>query len=476
MAVVGGGIAGLSAARRLLLGRPDLDVVVLDAADRVGGKLRLAEVGGVEVDVGAESLLFRRPEAVDLAREVGLGDDLEHPATYAARVWSRGARRPLPRSVMGVPGDQASLEESGLLSAEGLRRALAEPDLPETDVERLIAAGEDVGVGELVAARFGDEVVDRLLEPLLGGVYAGEARRLSLRACTPQVLALTDQGTSLTAAAASVLAAPASQVPVFAGLRGGVGRLPAALAADLQRRGATVRTGVTVREVTRTPSGFRLTTGPAPAPEHLDVDAVVLATPATPSSRLLAHLLPSAAGALGGIAYASSAVVTFALEAGSDGADVPLEGSGFLVPPVEGRLVKAATFSRRKWSWVHEAGATADRPVALIRVSVGRVGEEHHLQVDDEQLVRRCLVDLTAALGAPLPAVVDARVTRWGGGLPQYAPGHLDLVASVRDQVAGVAGLAVCGAAYDGVGVPACIASGTRAAEALLADAAQWAT
>ena len=477
--VLGAGIAGLTAARAILVQRPRTRVTVLEAAPRVGGKLRREEVAGTLVDTGAESLLFRRPEGAALARAVGLGDDLEHPTTYAARVWSGGRRRPLPRSVMGVPGDETSLEESGLLSPAGLARALAEPTLPATEEQQRLAAGEDVSVGDLVASRFGHEVVDRLLEPLLGGVYAGDARRLSLAACTPQILALARAGGSLMQAAAASLAAPASADPVFVGVRGGVGRLPEAVAADIAARGGGVRTGVTVRRLSRTPDGFALETGPAPAPEHVTADAVVIAAPAGPASRLLTEIAPSASHELGGIAYASSAVLTFAFDTA---ALPPLDGSGFLVPPTDGRLVKATTFSAAKWGWIRDAGEAADGgPLTLLRVSIGRIGEEQRLQASDDQLAADALADLGDALGAAPPSPVDARVTRWGGGLPQYAPGHLELVGRVRAAVASIPGLAVCGAAYDGVGIPACIASGERAAaqalsalEGAVGGAAQW--
>ncbi len=464
VAVVGGGVSGLAAAHRLRSRRPDLRVVVLEGSPQVGGKLRLDEVGGVRLDVGAESMLFRRPEGVDLAQAVGLGGDVVHPAAYAARVWTRGALRPLPRSVMGVPADLAALADSGLLSADGLERAAREPDLPA----RPLADGEDVSVGDLVEHRYGPEVVDRLVEPLLGGVYAGQARRLSARATVPQVVALLDRGPSLTRAAADSLAGPRSDAPVFAGVRGGLGRLPAALVADAD---LDVRTGVVVRGLLRTPAGFALETGPAVAPARVDADAVVLAVPALPAGRLLAEVVPSAAHDLGSVQSASTAVVTLAYPAS---ALVGVQGSGFLVPPVDGRLVKAATFSFRKWDWVREGGVGADGPddVVVLRCSVGRLGEEHLLQRTDEELVAASVRDLEVAVGtggSTLVRPLDGRVTRWGGALPQYAVGHLDLVARVRASVARVPRLAVCGATYDGVGVPACIASAHRAVDELLA-------
>ncbi|WP_030484095.1 protoporphyrinogen oxidase [Nocardioides aequoreus] len=457
--VVGGGIAGLTAAWRLTQRRPDLTVTVLEGSPHVGGALRLAEVGGVRVDVGAEAMLRRRPEGVALAEEVGLAEDLVVPATTAARLWLRqgSAARlvPMPRTLMGVPGDLRALE--GVLSSRGVARARLDTVLPATDL-----AGRDVSVGDLVEERMGAEVVDRLVEPLLGGVYAGHAREISARAAVPQVVALLERHRSLSRAAAGVLpAAGAPSSPVFAGIDGGVGRLPGSVAAALRRAGVVVRTGATVRDLAhRADGGWRLVVGSAHDPELVEADAVVLATPARATARLLADVAPDAALALGRIESASVAVVTLAVPADALPAT---EGSGFLVPATERRDIKASTFSFAKWDWVRERGDG----LLLLRASLGRHREEHTLQRTDDELVRLALDDLARALGGDLRPV-DTHVQRWGGALPQYAVGHLDRVALVRRQVAGLPGLAVCGAAYDGVGIPACIASADLAVTGLL--------
>ena len=452
--VVGGGIAGLAAA--YALGEdPAYDVTVLEASPEVGGKLRLGEVGGVVVDVGAEAMLNRRPEATHLARELGL--ELVHPATTSSRLWTRGDLRPMPRSVMGVPADLAQLAATGVLSDAGLARVREEPNLPPTELRD----GEDLSVARLIAARLGTEVVDRLVEPLLGGVYAGHAASLSARATLPQVVAMLDRG-SLVEAAAALPTGP--ETPVFAGLPGGIGTLPQALVATGRFR---VRTGVTVRELRVSTSstnepGFELVVGPTAAPELIAADRVVLAVPAAPSARLLATLAPTASAGLAEIEYASMAIVTFAFRAedlAGTGA-VTDGGSGFLVPPVDGRTIKASTFSFAKWDWVREAG----NGLLLLRTSVGRHREEAVLQVGDEELVAVSLADLHDATGLSAEPV-DTHVQRWGGGLPQYAVGHLDRIARIRDDVARVPGLAVCGAAYDGIGIPAVIASAQLAAE-----------
>jgi oxygen-dependent protoporphyrinogen oxidase len=439
--VVGGGLAGLTAA--YLLDRRGDEVTVLEAADQPGGKLRRAAVGGVVVDVGAEAMLNRRPEGVALARELGL--DVVHPAVQSSRIWTRGALRPLPRSVMGVPVDLEELRESGVLSDEGLARVAAEqPGLPVDD---------DVSVGDLVASRLGDEVVDRLVEPLLGGVYAGQARRLSARATVPELVRLAENGALLGASL------PSSDVPVFAGLPGGMAGLTDALAARVD-----VRTGVTVRELARTGDGFTVTVGATTARQPIRADAVVLATPAAATARLLGEVAPAAASELAAIEYASVVVVTFALPAAAVSTGSTSESSGFLVPPVDGRAIKASTFSFAKWGWVHEAGAAEG--LVHLRTSLGRYGEAATLQRTDDELVALSLADLAEAAGITATPV-DAHVQRWGGGLPQYAVGHLDRVARIRAAVAPVPGLALCGAAYDGVGIPAVIASARSAVEEL---------
>jgi protoporphyrinogen/coproporphyrinogen III oxidase len=458
--VVGGGIAGLAAAAAVRRDAPGMDVVVLEGSPAVGGKLARAEVGGVTVDVGAEAMLNRRPEAVDLARQAGLGERLVHPATITANLWSRGQLRPMPRTLMGVPTDSRALADSGVISRPGLARVALEPVLPPTHLD-----GQDVSVGWLVEERFGREVVDRLVEPLLGGVYAGRADQLSLRATMPALWPAARDGRSVvaTAAAASSPAPPtdASPRPVFAGIRGGVGRLPLALVDALRARGVEVVTGATVRRLERSVRGWRVVHGPTVAEQVVPADGIVLAVPAASTSRLLADQAPTAAQALAQVPYASMAIVTVVLpRAGT----TELPGSGFLVPPGDGTRVKAATFSSTKWEWLDRAAG--DRLV--LRASVGRYGQADELQHTDGELVRAVLEDLRAVLG-PLPEPLDAAVTRWGGGLPQYTVGHLDRVVTIRRDVASLPAVAVCGAAYSGVGIPACIASGTAAADAVLA-------
>ena len=415
VAVVGAGIGGLVAAHDLA--EAGHAVVVLEASDRVGGKVRRESVAGAAVDVGAEAMLARRPEGVALATSLGL--PVVHPTSASSRIWTREALRPMPPSVMGAPTDLAALAASGVLSSAGLMRAQAPVEVWPTD---------DVTVGDLVAARYGDEVTDRLVEPLLGGVYAGRARHISARAATPQLLR------------------PASQVvgsgPVFAGLAGGMGQLPETLAERLD-----VRLETPVVALTRTDSGWDV---------DGDVfDAVIIAVPAGPASSLLREVAATASADLAAIESASVAVVPFAF----DGL-VTEDSSGFLVPPIDGRSIKASTFSFNKWEWVREAGDG----LQILRTSLGRAGET--ISGSDLVLIDDSLADLERAIGR-LGRVVDVHVQRWDDALPQYALGHLDRVARIREAVAELPGLAVCGAAYDGVGIPAVIASAHKAAASL---------
>lgn len=457
VAVVGGGIAGLTVAHRLrgLLGER-VRVTVLEQSGRLGGKLRTEQLAGAPVDVGAEAFVTRRTEGMELVTELGLDEDLRHPQRVGPTIHAGGATRPLPaRTLLGVPADPAILRE--VLSAEGFAKAMAEPDLPPL---RPDGPEWDAPVAGLVAERLGTEVVDRLVEPLLGGVYAGRAADLGVRATMqPLVDALERGAGSLTAAAARTLG-PAPQPgqtrpPVFGTLTGGMAALVDRLAGS---SGAELRLGVTVRGLRRLPEGWRLELGSAASPEYLDADAVVLAVPAPAARKLLAEEVPAAAAAYGGIEVSSMAVIALALPAE---AELP-QASGVLLAVGERHrdgtpfTAKAFTFSSRKWGHFAERGV-------LLRASVGRFGETATLQREDAELiaaVRADLAELTGLRAEP----VDAVVRRWGGGLPQYAVGHTAEVARIEAAVAEVPGLAVAGASLHGVGIPACIATGQAAA------------
>ncbi len=487
VAVVGGGVSGLAAAHRLRALLPGAAVTVLEQRDRLGGVLRTVDLAGVPYDVGAEAFLARRPEVPALLDELGLRGELVHPGRAAPTVRAGGATVPLPSgTLLGVPTPAARLD--GVLSPAAVARVRAERDRPLA-----WTAGGDVALGGLLRARFGDELPDRLVDPLLGGVYAGRVDALGLRATLPALAAALDAGApSLTAAAGRAgtpssapppAPPPASRheparesarngarvgtnrpadlrepaggpptAPVFGALRGGYATLVAALAAT-----ADVRLSTAVRALHRRTGGWRLVLGPGQG--VLDVDAVVLAVPAPAAARLLAEVAPAAARAAGGIELASSVVVALAYRE-PDAAALPAT-SGVLVAAGEPLSIKAATHSSRKWP--HLAPSATDGLVRL-RASLGRFGEAAALQVDDADLVARARADL-AALAGLTAAPVAVHVQRWGGGLPQYAVGHLDRVRAVEDAVAALPGLAVAGAALHGVGVPACVGTARAAAE-----------
>jgi oxygen-dependent protoporphyrinogen oxidase len=456
IAVVGGGVAGLAAALRLVERAPSAQVTVYEQGPLVGGKLRTGSIAGQPVEYGAEAFLTRDPaggdsSAVELARSLGLAGDLVHPATTRAAIAVAGALHPIPPgTLVGVPGDLAALPPVAH-PAVG-----ADPD----EGRPLLADGQDVAVGALVRRRLGDEVVDRLVDPMLGGVYAGRADDLSVAATMPALARACRTAHTLVGAVRSVVggfrpADGAAPPPVFTTVSGGLTRLVEAMAGALGP--GRIERGAAVRELARTPAGWRLVVGPARDPRAVEADAVVLAVPARPAARLLRPVRPAAAALVGELDYASVSLVTLAVPV-----DLP-DLSGLLVPAGEGTAVKAATFFSTKWAHLRRADG-----LAVLRASLGRYGEEHALQRPDDELVSVARAELARLLGRPVPAPVDAHVQRWGGALPQYRPGHPDRVARARADLADHPTLALAGAGYDGVGIPICIRSGQTAADHVL--------
>jgi protoporphyrinogen/coproporphyrinogen III oxidase len=446
--VVGGGIAGLAAAHALA-GRAD--VTVVEAGVRVGGKLRTSPILGLDVEEGAESFLVRVPDAQRLARAVGLGGDIVHPATSAASLWIGSRLRPLPeRTLLGVPTDLPALVRSRVLSPRGLARLALDAVLPRTTLPA------DPTVGGYVGARVGRQVVDRLIDPLLGGVYAGQADRLSLNATVPQLVPIAGEDRSLLLGARRVRArtAPAAaSTPVFASLRGGLGSFAARVA---DASGAKILLSTTARALRRGPDGgWEVVVSGSADGEVMAADGVVVALPAPAARTLLESPAPHVAGLLADIPYASLALVTLVYRGGGTPG-----GSGVLVPATEGLTIKAATFMSAKWPHV-----SAGSDLTVVRASVGRAGDTRALDRSDVELAGVAAADVATIAGLPARPVAS-RVSRWSDGLPQYLPGHLGRVESLRRALPD--GLALAGAAYDGVGIPACIRSGEAAAAALL--------
>ncbi|MCK9900840.1 protoporphyrinogen oxidase [Parafrankia colletiae] len=448
--IIGGGIAGLAAANALA---GSAEVTVIEAGDRVGGKLRTTPIEGLAVEEGAESFLVRVPEALRLARQVGLGHAIVHPTTTAASLWVGGRRRPIPPNTMlGVPTDVLGLVRSRVLSPLGLLRAAADVVLPRTSLP------DDPTVGGYVGARVGREIVERLVDPLLGGVYAGRADALSLQATVPQLTPIATEDRSLLLGAHRVRArtGPATaHTPVFAALRGGLGPFAEQVA---QSSGARIRTGLMARELRRTSDGWEVRCDPVgggETPPPFAADAVIVAVPAGAARDLLTPLAPHAAAPLAGVPYASVGLVTLLYR----GVTLPA-GSGLLVPPRAGLSIKAVTYMSAKWPHV-----AAGSDLTVIRASVGRAGAEGDLRRGDTELIGVVAAEVAQVTGITARPV-GCRVSRWGGALPQYLPGHLGRVAAVRRALP--AGLTLAGAGYDGVGIPACIRSGEAAAAEVL--------
>jgi oxygen-dependent protoporphyrinogen oxidase len=321
-----------------------------------------------------------------------------------------------------------------------------------------------MAVGDLVAKRFGAQVRERLVEPLLGGVYAGWSGKLSLDATSPAAAAAAHSSRSLLLGLRA-RRAPKQTGPVFHSFAGGTSVLIDALMESLKTGGVDVRLGTSVTALSKTPDGWRIRTGDragiSASSGHVDADAVVVALPASPAAKLLGDVAPTAAADLAGIEYASVGIVTLAYPKGTTAHQ---RGSGFLVAAGERRVIKAGTWTSRKWA--HLAGE-----LDIVRCSVGRAGQSDDLRRDDADLVAAVHADLQAIAGLRSSPVLS-KVTRWGGALPQYAVGHLDRVKRIDSAIAAIPGLATCGAAYRGLGIPACIESGERAAARIVAQLA----
>jgi oxygen-dependent protoporphyrinogen oxidase len=457
LAVVGAGISGLAAAWEGR--RRGARVAALDAAPRAGGKLRTSPVAGVPLDESADAFLARVPDAVELCAELGIGTELVAPATGAAYVWLDSALRRLPaEQFLGVPTDLDGVAGSGLLSDAGVARARR--DLDHADDRP--PGGADEAVGDLVRRRLGDEVLDRLVAPLVGSIYAGDCDALSLQVTAPQLAAARDRDPSdpslIRAAVALRAAATDTGQPVFLAPAGGAGRLAEALAEHL---GDDLRTGAPVAGVAPEGArgGWRVEADDGPL---VTADAVVLATPAFVSSPLLAPVAPAAADFLAGVEHSSVALVSVAVP--RDGVDHALDGSGFLVPRSAGLLVTACSWVTSKWPHL-----AADPSVVLLRASVGHAGDDRGVTLDDAALVAGVLADLRTTMGLHA-APTDVRISRWPRSFPQPRPGHLAAVeAAERALGAEAPRLATAGAWARGVGVPACIRGGRAAARQVLA-------
>ena len=444
--VVGGGIAGLAAARTLEALVHQVEIVLIERASRLGGVVRTDSIDGFLVEGGPDSFLSRKPRGVGLCEELGLDDELVGRRPENARSFVRIGRElhPLPEGLTGmIPTNLDALEDSSLLSTEGKRRLAAEAGLPPEPT------GGDESIASFVTRRLGREAYERLVEPLTTGIYGVDGDRLSLQATFPQLRALElEHGSLLRGLAAQAPAATTR--PPFLSLRGGMEELVHGVAGSLRR--TTVRLGAAAVSV-RERYAVELDGG-----DSIEADGVVLATPAFATAELLSGLDPELADTLAEIPYSSSAIVTLGYR--RDDVPHPLDGYGYVVPSSEETSVLACTWTSSKW----EGRAPDDR--ALLRVFLGR----HELSQDDGDLVRLAR-DEVGILGIGAEPVLT-RTQRWPRAMPQYVLGHPERLARIDAALERHPGLALAGAAYRGVGIPDCIHSGEEAARAIASSLA----
>ena len=438
--IIGGGIAGLAAAYELQQRR--ITVRVLEAAPRVGGVIRTERYDGWVIDGGPDALLIQKPAAVALCRELGLGDSLVstlQPRT--AYVLRDGRLRPIGEgSFLGFPVGFGSLVRSPLFSWSGKLRMAGEVFVPRREAE-------DESIASFVRRRFGDEAVDYLAEPLLAGIHAGDAERLSMRALFPRLLDAERQSGSVLRSLRALHVAPSPR-GAFVSLPGGTGQLVEALASALQP--GTVTTGARATEISRGATyTIRSDAG------TVEARAVILAVPAYTAASLLRAFDTTLGGLCDGIAYASTATV--ALGYRREQIRHPLNGSGFVVPRVEPCPLLAATWVTSKWP------GRAPEGHALIRGFLGGGRDPHRFERSDEDLIgiaREVLADILDIEGEP----VIARLFRFPRQSPQYEVGHLRRVASIEQRVASVPGMFLAGSGFRAIGIPDCIADGRDAA------------
>lgn len=438
--VVGGGIAGLSAAVSLAE-QPGVDVELWEAGPRIGGKIATSRFAGIgHVDEGADAYLTRVPAAVAFAERVGVSD-LTSPTDASAAVW-HGRLHPIPGGVvLGMPAAVRPFATTSLLTWRGKARAAVEPLLPRRD------HGDSLGA--LMRQRFGDEVHERLVDSLVGSIYATDTDRSSLTA-VPQLAGLAARHRSLLIGGrAARAAAPAASGPIFAAPTAGMAALTSAAADHIRRHGGTIHTGRAAHTIEARGDGWSVDDRP--------FDAVILAAPASGTARLLDEAAPDAARRLRAIEYADVIMVRLAIAA--DAWPQRLHGrSGYLVPKPDQRFVTAASFGSQKWAHWRPADGTQ-----ILRTSLGRDGlPVRHL--DDAAVIRHTIDDLGRHLELDLQPT-EISITRWHDAFPQYRPFHHERVAAIEAALPG--GLAIAGASYRGIGVPACIADGERAARML---------
>jgi oxygen-dependent protoporphyrinogen oxidase len=459
--VIGGGISGLAAARKVLQDAPQSQVTVLESEAQFGGKIRTERVDDFVIEGGPDSFLSAKPRGVGLATELGLGDAMigVTPQKHRAFILYRNAFHPIPEGLSGlVPTKLGPVARSGLLSARGKARLALDYVLPKHDAA-------DEALGAFVRRRLGDEAWERLVEPLMAGIYAADGDQLSLAATFPQLQRAEQEHGGLikgvVAARQQALAPAGPARPPFLTPAGGLGTMVDVITAQLRQNGAVLRPQTRAISINQAIPGGRYEIaleGEAP----LQANAVILATPAHAASHLISDLDDSLSQDLAAIPHASTAIVTLIYR--TEQVTRPLSGHGYLIPRVEGGPVLACTWTSRKW-----AGRAPDG-FEMLRIFVGRTGDgDALLEFDDATLVALAHSEVTTRLAVSGSPVLG-RVQRWPLGMPQYILGHPERIARVEAAVAQHPGLELAGNALRGVGVPDVIRSGEDAAARVLEE------
>lgn len=447
VAVIGGGVSGLICARRL--SQKGIHVTLFEAEPILGGEIRTTIFAGHHIDMGAEAVHLSAPGMKELIAELGLSDELMSSNPGMSWIWTRRGLRRLPAGVgPSGPRHLRPVLGSGVMSMRGLVRAALEPLIPRRIPQ------EDMGVGEYVSQRFGRQVVERFVDPVLGSLHAGNVYKLSLRAIAPELSTIADSGASVMMSRRGQKSGPPLS---FATWVGGLSTLANRL---LTGTDVEVRTSTPVDAVRSLPNGrFQIQESSG---KTMEVDGVVLAVPARIAAQIIRPVSQKAANILEQIRYASVATALVAYPLDAVGGVKALSGTGLLVPSTRGRLLKAATFLTTKWSHL------ADPNYFLMRLSSGRADEGEIEKLEDSALVAGLHSDLVAATGISSEPV-QYFVQRWPHAIPQLEIGHLNLVAQVRQELELQPGVMIAGSSYDGLGIATCLRSGERAASACLA-------